>query len=292
MDNVLNSRKLVGAHGVTADGGRLISYNFSKSVASAHAKFSSLNYRKYEITNIAVFLLGSLMNAFSLGYPNAQENKANIRDYFQRAVAARMTWARHVSHFYIVTGNGQAEKLILSNSSSAACRNLTYFFQQMIPMNYFEMHECGDKVEIMILHLPHCSGDAWGPDAACCRCQGAMTFYHDMHHYYQIQLNTKLNSSNHKVNKYPNWMTFSDDDYYVRMTYLEAVLNNPKTPSSGSFIVHGAGGGDNVVEPGRNLSNIRKTGWGAWLYNHNCSVPCMHRMPWLSWAGFALLILS
>ena len=78
-------------------------------------------------------------------------------------------------------------------------------------------------------------GNSWGPDAACCRCQGAMTFYNDMHQYYELKnsseakrnhMNTTTNSK--LIKSYPNWMTFSDDDYFVRMTYTEAKIELPE----------------------------------------------------------------
>lgn len=311
--NFVFCRKLVDVHGVTGRGGNLLRGNIS--IAISHSNYSN---SKYLIKEVAVFLLGSLMNAFSLGYP--RKDQSSVRDYFQRAVAARLTWARHVSFFYIVTGNGPAERMILSNPTSS-CSNLTTLYKNMIPHGRFEMYECGTEVKVLVLHLPHCNGEAWGPNAACCRCQGAMTFYYDMHHYYQLQSmssnpfsssnnsgvsnssshlyeisnrnhHNKHNSNNNNnrilSHHYPNWMTFSDDDYYVRMTYLESVLSNPRTPSTGLYVVHGAGGGDEVITPGGSLPPIRKTGYGSWLFNHNCSVPCTHRMPWLSWAGFSI----
>lgn len=42
-------------------------------------------------------------------------------------------------------------------------------------------------------------------------------------------------SALHKAHTYhkrhiPNWFMFSDDDYFVRLDYLEAILDNTKTP--------------------------------------------------------------
>lgn len=100
------------------------------------------------------------------------------------------------------------------------------------------------------MHTSYCDNKSWGPAGPCCRCEGALKFFLDM------QVATEYNSTvclskysnlcpekgviytfdanmeqvdytvldeqepraynHHKKKKFPQWLTFSDDDYYVK----------------------------------------------------------------------------
>lgn len=97
-----------------------------------------------------------------------------------------------------------------------------------------------------------------------------MKFFLDLHHAYEA---TVKSSNNHKnTSPPPDWFIFSDDDYFMRVHMLEAILKK-----------HGE-------HPRENKYALIKTetAFGMWLWNKNCTVPCMHRVGWLSWAGYSI----
>ena len=80
-------------------------YNGSIPAGLAYAAYKGPLKNRYN--SIAVFLLGSMNWAVSLGEKNPiqpDQKKPIFIDSYLRAVAARRTWAKHVKHFFMVTG--------------------------------------------------------------------------------------------------------------------------------------------------------------------------------------------
>ena len=201
------------------------------------------------VTNIAIFLLGSFRNSESL----LQTSRSGEIDFFSRIEAAKLTWAKNVKHLYYVTGSGEFEDKVLSNSN--LCLNIS---SQAIPVVHRnsrqEMYHCAG---IHILHFKHCDNKSWGHSGPCCRCSNAMRFFLAM---------TKFRSHN---KDFPEWFIFSDDDYYMRVHMLDAILKNPMTPPTEPYSVSWANIPHDPPRPH----------FGLQIFNENCSVPCVHRFP-------------
>lgn len=266
-DAISTNRKL--------EGNRIKLYSGTYSAIQEYAN-STHHHHLHLINDIGIFLLGSMNNAVDLGYPVPDNNE--YTDYYDRSRVARLTWASHVKHFYMVTGEGEAERLILGNES--ACTNLTLKFRSFTHNNKQEMYKCGP---VMVLHFPHCNGDSWGPDGPCCRCQNAMKFFLDMHNYMSVQ---QIKSG--ETMSYPNWFIFSDDDYYMRVHYLQTVLENAATHPSHPYAIV-AYNTQVFSTPAMNGHKaIDRVGKGMALFNSNCSVPCIHRIQWAGFGGFSI----
>ena len=191
--------------------------------------------RSHVINDIAVFLLGTLKDTTQFGEPKPAGHGHDY--FFERVLASRMTWARYIKHFYVVTGTGDAESRVLNNPQY--CSNVT---QHGSAGSIDDMHYTSTKshhkmylcANIHILHFPRCEGTAWGPRGPCCRCESAMKYFLESHrhhthlqqinemHHHQIH-DTTSSSSQHS---YPNWFVFADDDYWMRMHYLSSVLSH------------------------------------------------------------------
>lgn len=221
-----------------------------------------------------------MSNAVSLGEPEAPGTDP-YRDYFSRAYDARHTWAIHARYFYLVTGHSSSETRVFSNESN--CKNQTSSYIDLFPHFNKQVYKCKG---IKVLHIPTCDGTSWGPHGPCCRCQHAMEYFIDM---YNIHKN------------YADWFIFSDDDYYMRLEYLSEVLNNPLTPSTGHYAITAWGNGDSWIPAddtsvNSNNSNSREflhreitaNGFALKLWSPNCTVPCIHRFPWMGWGGFSI----
>jgi hypothetical protein len=137
-------------------------------------KSSILHSRKYEnqVHNVGVFILGSFKGAVKFG----EEEIDDQIDYYNRAEAAVLTWGSHAKVLYMVTGHGESEKRILKNQTY--CNDYSPYYHGLLKRNYFEIYRCGI---VNVLHFPHCDGSMWGPDGPCCRNNGAMLFFNDMH---------------------------------------------------------------------------------------------------------------
>ena len=210
------------------------------------------------VTDVSVYLLGSLSNAQELGVPISLINadKGGYVDYFERLVAAKATWAARVAHFYGVLGSGEAE--------TQGLKKCTYVPPPPAPLDSSrnntaapQMYTCGVG-GVSVLQLNKCDNSphgAWGP---CCRCSGAMR--HFLHHHHHV-----------------SWFIFSDDDYFVRMHLLDALLRpHSRTPTPLAVTTWGLG----------DHPTTGRSGFGFGFFNKNCSAECVHRFPWMGWGGF------
>lgn len=195
------------------------------------------------VDDIAVFLLGTLSNTVQFGEKQSEKHGADY--FFERVVAARMTWARYVKHFFVVTGAGDAEKRVLANPSY--CTNLTghhvgagglnnNFHNQI---HSFQMFQCAG---IHILHFVRCEGTSWGSKGPCCRCEGAMRHFLDAYRWH----------SHGGQGSYPKWFVFADDDYWMRMHAMSSVFKHMNIDPDKEY----------ALVPGPNF-NIVSNGAGA-----------------------------
>ena len=231
------------------------------------------------VEGIAVFLLASLTNSRRLG---TVEDAVDHRiDYFERLVAAKRTWAAHIVNFYGVTGNGIKEKEIFSETSRI-CANLTDSHQFKDVLVRGELYECSgsNSTKVRILHLRTCEGTKFGAKGPCCRCNGAMNFFLD-----------SFRRSKFEHSRHPRWFIFADDDYFLRIHYIEAILEayDPRK----SFAIKLWGNGDRSVgSPDfENGVNQGRPGFGLSIYNNNCTHPCVHGVEWMGFGGFRFYLL-
>lgn len=239
------------------------------------------------IRRIAVFFLGSLVNAQSLG---DLDRSYFDEDFFYRAEISRATWAKHAKYFFYVTGNGEPERYILPNES--VCKNVSKAFHMMIPDFKQEVYECNN---IMILHLPYCNGESWGSNGPCCRCQGAMKFFLDVKDVHESGKDILHHSISHHHKRdeivkgdkfsFADWFIFSDDDFYIRLNFLESLLMNPATPPSEPFTIIPE---SPVTATVFGSSKHHRSSFGMGLYNENCTNSCIHRFSWMSFGGFSI----
>jgi len=234
-----------------------------------HASLYAATPHTHTVRSIAVFLLASLRNAVELG-----ETRDNAYDYFVRMTAARRTWAAKAAHFYGVTGAGEAETRIFNRGS---CSNMT----QSQTQKFHQLYNCrGNNVTVSILHLPNCDGSSWGPKGPCCRCNGAMSFFLDM-------------IAHHHPGRAPSWFIFSDDDYFVRLHYLEAQLLSYQSPQVTPYSITLWGLGDKDINKiPSSGSNNKRQGRSGFGLGDRCNVACTHRFPWMGFGGFSVAALQ
>ena len=187
--------------------------------------------------------------------------------------------ARQAETFYIVTGSGGPEDRVLKNTSY--CRFVTDHTRAALkdhhlkPLSY-ELLKCGSgQEEINVLHLPHCVGSYAGADGPCCRCEGALLFYSALH-----------KSHVSRGHKFANWVMFSDDDYFVRLNYLQSILDTPALPHDKEYAL--VPSSDFEVMPtghGHNSTERPKMG----LFHQGvCRSSCMFRVPVSAFASYFL----
>ena len=217
---------------------KYISSHFSNSSAAA---YYHAHDPKVAFTGMGVFLLGTMKHAVELG-EQLENGHGDDAKYYERSVAARATWAKHAKVFYIVTGNGDPEQRVYKNETS--CRNETLLFRKMLhnfhykPRNefvdtrhQFEVYNCGDpELRLTFLHLPRCEATYAGAEGPCCRCEGAMLFFLALHKHHKSG-----NDAYSSKSAFPDWFLFADDDYYVRLNYLYAIVNKAVTPARADF---------------------------------------------------------
>eukprot|EP01041_Mallomonas_annulata_P008739 gene8739-18060_t len=231
-------------------------YCYSGNVQSAESYAAYSGHLHHHYLYLAVFYLGTMKSEF-----------------YNRAVAARLTWAKHLRYFFIVTGSGRDDLIALSNSSE--CKNLSNHFQTVLGGGFQQVYHCSG--DVMVLHLPYCNGESWGSQGPCCRCQGAMRFYLDMHDSHHGRTGR---------DKFPDWFVFSDDDYYLRVTFIESYITALNIIASEPYVLM-SWGGTRGAPTGINKYTTRN-GFGASIFNRNCSSPCSHSIPWLGWGGLSI----
>lgn len=224
--------------------------------------------KSHHVDNIAVFLLASLKNSIALGEPAPKSGE--FYDYFQRLSAAKQTWASKATHFYGVTGSGESETRIFNRHQ---CRNLSHpsthhphHAYRSYSNHPHVLYECaGTK----ILHVPACDGSSWGADGPCCRCSGAMKFFLDLL----------------TLPRPPQWFIFADDDYFMRLHYLDSLFSSYPAPTTTPYAAILWGSGDHDFQPASPSNSIKqgRSGYGL----GQCKVPCVHRLGWMGFGGFS-----
>ena len=248
-----------------------LSANFDKSSAGAYGKLTD---PKVVLNNVAVFLLGTMYGAKEFGADT------NEHAFYERSVAARMTWARHAKVFYIVTGKGGSEDKVL-NKDNKGCREGTKHFREMLKNHHakpqsYEMFHCGEpELGMNVLHLAQCEGSYWGPKGPCCRCEGAMLFYLALHSHHQSEHGNSNNTHAH----FPDWFLFADDDFYVRLNFFESMLMKAQFPVDRPYAVTSSCNFD-PYSTKVNGTDVKTERQNYGLFRHgggNCTVPCVHR---------------
>ena len=216
---------------------------------------------------VAIFFLSSLKNAAALGVPEKDVRKGDeTRDFWQRILSIKSTWAAHVKHFYPVTGIGKAESLAFQK-----CENRTEHFNQLL--GHGKMREVYNCQGINVLHSLKHSGDGNYAQSGCGRAEEAMLFYLDMRE--------RLGSIN-----FPSWFIFTDDDYYARLSKLRGLVTHPQIPPGKPYAISDTNfvrmtAGKDVVGHNRTVDRLF---YG--FNSDNCTVPCVHRSVW---QGFAMM---
>jgi hypothetical protein len=95
-----------------------------------------------------------------------------------------------------------------------------------------------------------------------------------------------LDMHNARPHAFPNWFLFSDDDYYMRLEYLDALVSNPRTPSTGAFALQPWGWKKRRKPAGEGRDWVFRPNYG--LFAAPCKVPCAHRVDWMGWGGFSI----
>lgn len=230
--------------------------------AVAHHDYVLKN-QSQAVNNIGAYILGTMFGATEYGETPSTGHPHNGANFWQRAIMAAYSYARHAPHFYVVTGAGQAEQRILGKHPK--CIDLTAEYKEKLvgaPDSFkFEMYNCDG---IKVLHFPECNGDSWGSKGPCCRCEKAMRF-----HLYAHDSNSWP--------RFPNWFTFSDDDYYTRLSMMEQVLSGYDTTRPYALMSEASVRGN--VRVGESHKMVQRPGYGGTMYSKNCSVPCVHRWP-------------
>ena len=264
-----------------------ISPKFYSSNTSASVYYHHGRDPKASFTGIGVFLLGTLRMAEDLGEP-VEKGHGSDAKYYDRAVAARATWAKHAKVFYIVTGKGGPEERVYKNES--ACRNETLLFRKMLHNHHpkprsYEVFHCGEpELGMNFLHLARCEGTYAGAEGPCCRCEGAMLFFLALHKHHK--------AANDAASKglFPDWFLFVDDDYYVRLNYLHAMINKPQFPATNAYALFSESGFDKYRTTVNGTEVItERQGYGLFQKeNGNCTARCVHRMNWMGFGAYSI----
>ena len=175
--------------------------------------------------------------------------------------------------FYIVTGAGGPESRVLPNtkyckSNTAHMRN--YLEHVHANTSKFEVYTCGEgREEINVLHLPHCLGTYAGARGPCCRCESAMLFYAAMHKAHAVH-----------EHKFPEWMIFADDDYFMRLELLEATLETTVTPHDKEYALASSVFMSKLHREynGTNTGTLKPFN-GLHLAGQKCVSPCIFKLP-------------
>ena len=99
-----------------------------------------------------------------------------------------------------------------------------------------------------------------------------MQFFLDMH---------SAHAYGRHNNPFPDWFTFSDDDYYVRISALGSYLVASALPPSAPLAVVTLGGLRSAAA--RDGRTVTRLGFGAHIFNANCTNPCVHSIPVRPW---------
>jgi len=203
------------------------------------------------VDNVSVFLLGSFANSRTLNLTT----QASFRDYFSKAEAAKLTWAKYLKHFYYVVGAGKPEYQIISNPNLCSNRSKTAESFPDYPEDHFEMYNCAN---IKVLYFRQCSNSPHGHLGPCCRCESSMRYFLHANKHHNLQK---------KKNNYPDWFIFADDDYFMRTHMLQSVLSNYKNPAHVPY----------SLNPAESIDTFR-SGYGMSIFSPKCIVECVHRL--------------
>ena len=278
----------------------MIVLSSSSSLLSSSSSLLSSLPKDDIVKDVGVFLLGSM-----------------IPKYYNRIESARRTWAARVKVFFMVTGDGEPDNDIISSNQ---CINMTSHYNNIRRHrdNLYEVYECStsdsssnstsvnsnNDIKIHVLHLRYCNNKGMGAEGPCCRCNGAMKFFLDQYMHLSNHHHHSVSGSVGGGGNYPSWFVFSDDDYYIRVEYLEALLTSSlsQIDMSQPYTIIPWGNGD---VKGNNHININiviiitaiidvpagidkngqkrytgRTGYGGLIYNSNCTAQCVHRFGW------------
>ena len=164
----------------------------------------------------------------------------------------------------------------------------------------FVCQDSTSSTPVRILNFPTCDGSMFGAKGPCCRCNGAMKFFLDLHFLLKSSTSVSLPGSSLRgsrageFHRPPDWFIFADDDYFLRMHYIEAVLSN--YPAKNAYAIKLWGNGDEATKTRKgNISSQKekgvdqgREGMGMFIYNSNCSQPCTHRLSWMGLGGYSI----
>ena len=156
----------------------------------------------------------------------------------------------------------------------------------------FECKNLSSRTSVRILHLRACDGSQFGARGPCCRCNAAMKFFFELRRL--LKSSSLPGIQRGKILHQPDWFIFADDDYFLRMHYIEAVLSN--YPAKKAYAIKLWTNGDVPIK--RSIGNTSphesedyeqgREGMGMFIYNSNCTQPCAHRMHWMGFGGFSV----
>jgi hypothetical protein len=144
---------------------KYINASYTRQPMLDHYAWKDIDPARDVINDVAVFLLGTFSGAAQFGEKKPALHGAD--NFFERVVAARVTWARYVRHFFMVTGAAPAESRVLP---SAHCDDVTAAYatnaaggsdkgKERSDARPQEVHVCAG---VAVLHLPRCEGTSWG----------------------------------------------------------------------------------------------------------------------------------
>ena len=91
---------------------------------------------------------------------------------------------------------------------------------------------------------------------------------------------------------FPSWFIFSDDDYFTRLHYLESMLA-PYSASDKPYALVSSSGLDQLFLDEKQEKSTKRVNFGLFQKAQgDCTVPCVHRVPWMGWGGFSLAALQ